>query len=112
MDIEQLKLVLEALQSVSHDASTIAVLWLWLKFGAVAVSHATWMIVILVVAWIVGSAILRATGASGSDEFLKDMRRTLNTGTPGLLTDNERRATMAKLTELAETYAQEKRKSM
>ena len=104
MDIEQLKLVLETLQSVSHDASSLAILWLWLKFGAVAFSHLFWGTIVVGAVWLLTRLIRQQMDAEKYEHFLRDMRDTLGTGTDGCMTAAEFSRTSAKLRELADAY--------
>lgn len=110
MDIEQLKLVLETLQSVSHDASSIAVLWLWLKFGSHIAAQLFWAVAICVGAYTIFRAVKMAHGVDGTDTFLREMRDVLQTGTGGALTDRERHDTQTRLRAIAHEYAILKRK--
>ena len=109
MDIEQLKLVMETLQSVSHDASSLAVLWVWLKFGASAIGHLSIMTVVVAVAYFIYKAIRLSYGDDAYDRFFRDMRDELRTGTGGCLTDNERNATMSALRALVADNKAQKR---
>lgn len=104
MDIEQLKLVLETLQSVGHDAASLAVLWMWLKFGASVLNVVFWGAVVFAVVFAIIRAIMIGTGAERTDEFLREMRGLLNTGTSGYMTDSERDRTLALLRRLAEEH--------
>ena len=110
MDIEQLKLVLETLQSVSHDAGNIAVLWLWLKFGAYIAGHVFWAAIICAGAYTIFRAVKMAHGVDGTDTFLREMRDLLHTGSGGVLTDRERNDTQTALRTLAHEYTVLKRK--
>ena len=100
MDVEQLKLVLETLQSVSHDAGSLAVLWLWLKFGAAAVGHLSIMTVVVAVAYFIYKAVRLSYGDDAYDRFFRDMRDQLRTGPGGNLTGEERHRTIAALRQL------------
>ena len=104
MDIEQLKLVLETLQSVGHEASTLAVLWMWLKFGASLLHTLFWGAVIVGVAHAIRKAWLALECDRKSEAFMREMRDTLGTGTSGCLTDGEFSSTSTKLRELAHAY--------
>lgn len=90
MDIEQLKLVLETLQSVSHDAGSLAVLWLWLKFGGGMLHTVLISIAVFGAGFFIYKGIMAASGAEGSEAFLKEMRDALGIGSPGMLSDGER----------------------
>lgn len=110
MDIEQLKLVLETLQSVSHDASGIAMLWLWLKFGSHIAGQLFWATAICVGAYLLFRTVRMVHGVDGTDQFLREMRDVLHTGTGGCLSDRERHATQAALSALAYEHANKQRK--
>jgi hypothetical protein len=109
MDIEQLKLVLETLQSVSHEAGSLAVLWMWLKFGAAAVGHLSIMVVIVVVAYFIYNAVRMSYGDDAYERFFRDMRDQLRTGTGGCLTGTERDNTMAAIRALVADNKAQKR---
>ena len=109
MDIEQLKLVLETLQSVSHDASGIAMLWLWLKFGAAVGAQLFWGGIVLSVGYLIFKCVRLSYGDDAYDRFFRDMREQLRTGTGGCLTDNERNNTMSALRALVADSKAQKR---
>lgn len=109
MDIEQLKLVLETLQSVSHDASSIALLWIWLKFGASIAGQIFWAVAICAIAYAVFRTVRMLHGVDGTDAFLREMRDVLHTGSGGVLTDRERNDTQARLRAIAHEYSIKKR---
>ena len=109
MDIEQLKLVLETVQSVSHDAGSLAVLWIWLKFGASAIGHLSIMTVVVAVAYFIYKAIRLSYGDDAHDRFFRDMRDQLRTGTGGCLTSAERDNTMAAIRALVADSKAQKR---
>lgn len=110
MDIEQLKLVLETLQSVSHDASALVTLWIWLKFGGAVLHSVGIAIVIIGVVYVIGRAFRAMEGDRQAYEFLKEMRAALGIGSRGYLDDNERAQTQALLRRLAEEYNANKTK--
>jgi hypothetical protein len=109
MDIEQLKLVLETLQSVSHDASSLVTLWIWLKFGAALISGLGMAIAIVGVVYVIGRAFRAMEGDRQAYDFLREMRSTLGIGSRGYLDDSERAQTQALLRKLAEDYHAQKR---
>lgn len=110
MDIEQLKLVLETLQSVSHDASSLAVLWLWLKFGAIVFSHVFWGAIVVSLVWLIVRVVRAQSSEQDYDRFLREMRDILGTGTGGVLTEPEFSSTSARLRQLALEAQQQKGK--
>jgi hypothetical protein len=104
MDIEQLKLVLETLQSVGHEAGSLVTLWLWLKFGAATLQALLWGAVIVGVAHAIARGWRALEGDSRADRFLRDMRCVLGTGTSGCLTDAEYARTTSLLRQLADEH--------
>ena len=110
MDIEQLKLILETLQSVGHEAGYLAALYLWLQFAGSAFGYLCTAGVLLGAVGLVYKAIKFAYGEDAYGYFFREMRDQLNTGTGGPLTDNERQRTTAKLHQLvAEAKDKEKK---
>ena len=109
MDIEQLKLVLSTLQG--HDASSLVILWLWLKFGAGVLCTLFWGAILIGAVVALGKAYRAVESDQRSDRFIRDMRDILCTGTGGCMTDSERDRTQALLRSLADAYnAQQKQK--
>ena len=95
MDIEQLKLILETLQGVGHEAGNLAVLYLWLQFGASALGYLTATCVVLGIGWIIFKAIKMGSGVDVCENFIREMRDHLGTGISGSLSVSERDRTMA-----------------
>ena len=109
MDIEQLKLILETLQGVGHEAGNLAVLYLWLQFGASALANLSLSGVFLGACYLIYRGIRMGTGSDVCENFLRDMRDQLGTGISGPLSVNERDRTMNALRQLvAEKRAKEK----
>jgi hypothetical protein len=100
MEIEQLKLILETLQGVGHEAGNLAVLYLWLQFAGGVLTNLSMMGAILGIAYIIYKAIRMSHGSDETEAFLRQMRDQLGTGTGGHLTDHERHRTMAALRQL------------
>jgi hypothetical protein len=109
MDIEQLKLILETLQGVGHEAGNLAVLYLWLQFVGGVFTNLSIMGVCVGIAYFIYRAIRLSQGHDANDVFLREMRDQLNTGTGGHLTDHERQRTMSAIHALvAEKRVKEK----
>jgi hypothetical protein len=95
MDIEQLKLILETLQGVGHEAGNLAVLYLWLQFGSSALTNLSFVGVFVGVGWIIFKAIKMGSGVDVCENFIREMRDHLGTGISGSLSVSERDRTMA-----------------
>jgi hypothetical protein len=110
MDIEQLKLILETLQGVGHEAGNLAVLYLWLQFGSSALGYLSPVSVLLGAGWIIFKAIRMGYGGDVCEQFLCEMRDQLGTGIRGSLSNDERARTMAAIRALvAEKRAKEQK---
>lgn len=109
MDIEQLKLVLETIQSLGHDAGQTATMWVWLYFGSKVLSNGFLVAAVAVIAYAIYRVVALVQGNENATYFLKDMREVLGTGSSGYLTDPERERTQQLLRNLAEEYAAKKR---
>jgi hypothetical protein len=100
MDIEQLKLILETLQGVGHEAGNLAVLYLWLQFGASILGHLTFATVFIGLFYVIYRAVRMSNGVDAYDTFFCSMRNQLFANTGGYLTDEERQRTMTALRQL------------
>jgi hypothetical protein len=92
MDIESLKLILEAVQGVSGSAMTLAIIWMFKGYFVATIS---WGAVIWLVKILVGCVITTA-----QDTNMKTIRDMLGVGSGGRLTDSEIRSINQKIAEL------------
>ena len=96
MNIEELKLVLDTILSLSGDATTAAYWYFGLEFAKAVIGWAA-------VAWVALALIKTIAKANGVDEdeaFMRECRDELGTGTGGELTRNERKATQIAIRKL------------
>ena len=100
MEIEQLKLILETLQGVGHEAGNLAVLYLWLQFAGGVLKNLSIMGALLGMTYIVYKAIMVSQGHDETEMFLCEMRDQLGVGSRGILTKTERFSTMTALRQL------------
>jgi hypothetical protein len=100
MEIEQLKLILETLQGVGHEAGSLAALYLWLQFAGGVLTKLSMMGAILGIAYIIYKAIRMSQGSDETETFLCEMRDQLGVGSRGILTNAERVNTMTALRQL------------
>jgi hypothetical protein len=100
MDIEQLKLILETLQGVGHEAGNLAVLYLWLQFAGGVLTNLSLIGIFLGLFYFIYRAVRMSNGYDESDAFLREMRDQLGTGIYGSLTSDERQRTMTALRKL------------
>ena len=107
MDIEQLKLILETLQGVGHEAGNLAVLYLWLQFGASALANLSLSGVFLGAGYLIYRGIRMGTGGDVCENFLREMRDQLGTGISGPLSVSERDRTMTALRKLVAKHKEQ-----
>lgn len=102
MNIEELKLILETIRSLSGDASTAAYWYFGLQFAK--------DIIILVT--LVGAAMwgihkaVQAAGVGADEQFMRECRDELRIGCHGIFTQEERRATQAAIRKLIQENKQ------
>lgn len=108
MEIEQLKLILETLQGLGHEAGSLAVLYLWLQFIGGVLTNLSVLGIFLGLFYFIYRAFSMSQGHDGAEAFLRDMRDQLGTGTEGPLTGNERQRTISALRKLAAKEKHEK----
>jgi hypothetical protein len=107
MDIEQLKLILETLQGVGHEAGNLAVLYLWLQFAGGVLTNLSAIAVLLGVTYLIYKAIMISQGHDETEAFLCEMRDQLGTGVRGLLSRDERQRTTTALRKLVAKHKEQ-----
>ena len=107
MEIEQLKLILETLQGVGHEAGNLAVLYLWLQFGASILGNLTIASVFIGLFYVIYRAIRMSQGHDEAEAFLREMRDQLGTGIYGSLSSDERQRTMTALRKLVAKHKEQ-----
>jgi hypothetical protein len=107
MEIEQLKLILETLQGVGHEAGNLAVLYLWLQFAGGVLTNLSIMGALLGITYFIYKAIRMSEGHDEADAFLCEMRDQLGVGSRGILTKTERFGTMTALRQLVAKHKEQ-----
>jgi hypothetical protein len=107
MEIEQLKLILETLQGVGHEAGNLAVLYLWLQFIGGVLTNLSLIGVFLGLFYFIYRAIRMSNGHDQAEDFLREMRDQLGTGVYGHLSSDERHRTMTALRKLVAKHKEQ-----
>jgi hypothetical protein len=107
MEIEQLKLILETLQGVGHEAGGLAALYLWLQFAGGVLANLSIMGALLGVTYIIYKAIMMSQGHDETEMFFCEMRDQLGVGSRGILTKTERFSTMTALRQLVAKHKEQ-----
>jgi hypothetical protein len=107
MEIEQLKLILETLQGLGHEAGNLAVLYLWLHFAGSVLTSISLVSIFVGLFYFIYRAVRMSYGYDEGDVFLREMRDQLGTGIHGRLTDDERQRTMTALRKLVAKHKEQ-----
>jgi hypothetical protein len=107
MDIEQLKLILETLQGVGHEAGYLAALYLWLQFAGGVFTNLSIVGVFVGIGYIIYKGFRMSNGYDETETFLCEMRDQLGVGSRGILTKTERFSTMAALRQLVAKHKEQ-----
>ena len=97
MDIEQLKLVLETIKTITNDASTLAIWYFVLHYGI------TFLCNLLTVGTILGVVYLVATAFKSSNDdtaLIKELANDFSIYPRGWVDDSDRRAIRKSIAEL------------
>lgn len=100
MEIEQLKLILETLQGVGHEAGNLAVLYLWLQFAGGVFTNLSFAGVFVGIGYFIYKGVRMSQVHDETETFLCEMRDQLGVGSRGILTKTERFSTMTALRQL------------
>lgn len=100
MNIEELKLVLETIRSLSGDASTAAYWYFGLEFAKYVLGWLVSAGVILTMILTITRTITVANGVGADEAFMRECRDELRIGCRGALVEDERRATQAAIRKL------------
>jgi hypothetical protein len=107
MEIEQLKLILETLQGVGHEAGNLAVLYLWLQFIGGVLTNLSLIGVFLGLFYFIYKSVRMSNGHDEAEAFLLEMRDQLGTGVYGHLSKDERHRTMTALRKLVAKHKEQ-----
>jgi hypothetical protein len=102
MNIEELKLILETIRSLSGDASAAAYWYFGLEFAKHLIDYA----VLAYVVFLIFRLASQAVGLGQDTDFVRECRDLLRIGTSGMLSEGERRATHQAIRKLIEERKQ------
>jgi hypothetical protein len=102
MNIEELKLVLDTIKSLSGDASTAAYAYFGLEFAKFVIGWAigAWL------AFTIIKTVAKAAGVDKDEAFMRECRDALGTGTRGYLDESERAETQRVIRKLIQERKQ------
>ena len=108
MNIEELKLVLETINTTTGLAKDIGTVWIWLHYTFKLLDGLLVIGCIWGVAYAIYRMVVFCNGGEEDESFMRQCRDRLRIGSPGSLTDSERRDTQIKLMQLIDKHNEEK----
>lgn len=89
MNIDELKLILEALQHTTDGAKDLGVWWIALHYGEKVLSGLLMVVCVFGIAWGIAKTITVANGMSDDSRRLEHLRDLMRVGSPGGVTVGE-----------------------
>lgn len=109
MNIDELKMILETINSTTGLAKDFGTTWVWLHYGLKVFDSLLAVACILGVAYAIYRMVVYSNGGTHQEAFLRQCRDRLRIGSPGGMTDGEWIALRMKLNELIDKHIQEQR---
>lgn len=110
MNIDELKMILETINSTTGLAKDFGTTWIWLHYGFKVFDMLVLLLVVAVICYVIYRCVLAINGGGDQERFLRQCRDRLRIGSPGGMTDGEWVELRMKLTELIDRHNQEQRK--
>ena len=110
MNIDELKMVLETINNTTGLAKDMGTTWIWLHYGFKVFDMLVLLMVVAVIGYFIYRIVVYVNGGEEPDTFLRHCRDRLNIGSPGVMTDEERRRVCTKISELIDKHNEEKLK--
>ena len=89
MNIEELKLILEALQHTTDGAKDLGVWWVALHYGEKIFSGITFVLCVWGIAWGIIKGVMLASGLEENEQRLQQLRDMMEIGSPGKVSHGE-----------------------
>lgn len=109
MNIEELKMVLDAIKDTTGLATDFGTTWIWLHYGFKLLDGLALLIGVAVVVYGIYRMVKTLNCADMDTSFMRQCRDKLKTGTSGCVTEPEYYATTTKIIELIDKHIQEKK---
>ena len=108
MNIDELKMILETINSTTGLAKDFGTTWVWLHYGLKVFDSLLAVVCILGVAYAIYRMVAHNSGSGTNETFIRRCRDRLRIGSPGMLTNEEAERVRIKLSELIDKHLQEK----
>ena len=107
MNLEELKLVLETINSTTGLAKDFGTTWVWLHYGFKVFEAVTVVFCILGVIYGIYRMVAQSKGNEANEAFIRRCRDRLRIGSSGILTEGEAAQVRNKLSEMIDKHLQE-----
>lgn len=109
MNIEELKMVLDAIKDTTGLATDFGTTWIWLHYGFKLLDGLALLIGTAVVVYGIYRIVKVVNCADMDTSFMRSCRDKLRIGSSGFVTEREYYATTTKIMELIDKHMQEKK---
>ena len=109
MNIEELKMILETINTTTGLAKDMGTTWIWLHYGFKALEGLACIAGIAIVIYGIYRMVKTVNNADVDTAFMRSCRNKLGTGSPGIMTEAEYYATTTKIMELIDQYRREQK---
>lgn len=109
MNIEELKLVLETINTTTGLAKDMGTTWIWLHYAFKLFDGLLVVGCIWGVAYAIYRTVVFCNGIEEDARFIRKCRDRLRIGSPGALSPNERHDTQDKIIQLIDKHNEEKK---
>jgi hypothetical protein len=109
MNIEELKMILETINTTTGLAKDMGTTWVWLHYGFKALEGFAWLVGIAMVIYSVYRMMRMMSNADIDTAFMRSCRDKLGIGSTGIMTEAEHYATTTKIMELIDQHRREQK---
>jgi hypothetical protein len=109
MNIDELKIILETINTTTGLAKDMGTTWIWLHYGFKALEGLACIAGIAIVIYGIYRMVIAVNHVDKDSPFMRSCRNKLGTGSPGVMTETEYYATTTKIMELIDQYRREQK---
>lgn len=109
MNIDELKMILDTINTTTGLAKDMGTTWIWLHYGFKALGGLAWLFGVTVVVHGIYRIVIAVSHAELDTEFMRKCRDRLGTGSTGCVTEREYYATTTKIMELIDQHKREQK---
>lgn len=107
MNIDELKMILETINTTTGLAKDMGTTWIWLHYGFKVLDGLALLVGVAVVVYGIYRIVTTVNNADIDTQFFRTCRDKLGTGSSGVMTEREYYATTVKIMELIDQHKKE-----